>query len=177
MKFSNLLLLAAVAVAAPYPVADDASDIANADSAGAVADVASVEQQPANGQAQVAPDAPTTKPSANDIKNAAKSAGATVSDADANKIANAYQQSDEAGDQAVAQVQGTNLPDASNGVIFLPKDKYFYFSIGGKKYQYFGFHRGHGWKWAWGLQTTWTCKLIIFCYPTSFDSFFKGSFW
>lgn len=176
MKFSNLLLLAAITVAAPYP--NDVSAVANADSAGgATVAVASLDKQSAAGQADVAPDASTTKPSPDQIKEAAKSAGSPISDADAKKIADAYKKSDEEGDKAVAQVQGVNLPDAANGVVSLPRDKYFYFSIGGKKYRYFGFHKGHGWKWAWGLKTTWKCSFVIFCYPTSFDSFFKGAFW
>lgn len=148
MKITQLLLLAAVAIAAPIP-GDDAAAVANADAANAVPLPPTNQAQPVSGETQTAPEASTDKPSADEVKQAANAVGVQLSDDQANNIAAAYEQSPEAGDQAVAAAQGAELPDAANGIYTVPG--YHYYWLGGNRYRYRGFQAGFGWKWGWGL--------------------------
>lgn len=152
MKFTQLLLVAAVAIAAPVPN-DDAAAVANADAANAVPLPATAQAQPVSGESQTAPAASTDKPSGDEIRQAANAVGVQLSDDQVNNIAAAYEQSPEAGDQAVAAAQGAVLPDAANGVFTLPGNHYYW--LGGRRYRYHGFQTGFGWKWGWGLNPGW----------------------
>ncbi|CAN3370011.1 hypothetical protein DICA1_E13344 [Diutina catenulata] len=170
MKFNKLLLLAAVAIAAPVAVADDAAnEIANADAANAVN--AAVPAPPVDasngikfdGDEDAAPDANTKTPSAKEIEEAAAAAGTKLTKEQAKEIAKAYKKSSRDGDIMVAAAQGEALPDASNGIHYGPRHRTYYYYRHGRRYRYHGYHRGYGWKWGWGWGHVRTCGLL-FCY-------------
>lgn len=128
MKFMNIILLATAALAIPVPGEDIPQDAANA----------------------------AIKPTAEQIEEAAAKNGALIPHDQAQGIADAYNESKEAGDKAVAEAQGKDLPkDAANGLFWRYGwgnwwNGYYRYPYGGYGYPYgygYGYPRYNGWWW------------------------------
>lgn len=112
----NIILLATAALAIPVPGEEIPQDAANA----------------------------AIKPTAEQIEAAAAANGAQIPHDKAQGIADAYNESQEAGDKAVAEAQGKELPkDASNGLFWRYGWGGYWggwgYPYGGYRYPYYGY--------------------------------------